>query len=331
MDTEDNYTNESDHVNYTGQYGRKHFPLMQLYLAVPFRLIMSLAIVISASIVLVAIKKSRRNMITLHFFFIANLMIADIGVAVIRNGMVIINLMITIVNPTRNGMDCRILAVSFFPHATNAMMLAALCFDQLYAIAAPNHYRRNMTKWKGYAIVLTNWLVPFLLSFLSFFDPHLSSTQTKGAMCNSTFYKYFGLARITLPLFLSLVFSVIQNIYLHCVLVKTTNRNNDTGETGETGAREAWRMSKETKKESIVLLILSGASLIIWILQLVTIATVTTHVEESLVKTIVRSSVLNFILQITILVHSLLYGCFLHSIRESLGFDICRCFRSLPK
>ena len=80
LDTGDNFTNGSD---YAGGYGRKDYALVQLYLAVPLWLITSLAIVILAGIVLLAIKKIKRATATLHFFFIANLMITDIGVAVV--------------------------------------------------------------------------------------------------------------------------------------------------------------------------------------------------------------------------------------------------------
>ena len=88
FDIEDNcnFTNGSDDGNYTR---RKDYSLVKLYLAVPVRLTTSLAIVISASIVLLAIKRIKRSTVTLHFFFVANLMIADIGVAVIHNGVAI--------------------------------------------------------------------------------------------------------------------------------------------------------------------------------------------------------------------------------------------------
>ena len=86
----------------------------------------------------------------------------------------------TIINPTREGTDSRIIAVTAFPNATNAMMLAALCFDRLYSIAAPHHYNimRNMTKRKGYVLVLAIWLLSFSLSFISFFDPQINGTKT---------------------------------------------------------------------------------------------------------------------------------------------------------
>ena len=187
---EDNFTTyASSYANYSDSYRRKDFPLIQLYLALPLRLIMSLAIVISAGTVLWAIKKSKQTTTTLHFFFIANLMIADIGVAVIRNGSAIVNLIITIANPTREGIDSRVMAVLAFPNATNSMMLTALCFDRLYSIIAPHHYRRSMTKRKGCVIVLAIWIISFLLSFVSFLDPQISSSKTKGAICGAPLYK----------------------------------------------------------------------------------------------------------------------------------------------
>ena len=253
---EDNLTtNASSYANYSDGYGRKDFPLIQLYLAVPLRLTMSLVIVISASIVLWAIKKSKRTTTTtLHFFFIANLMIADIGIAVINNGAAIVNMIVTIANPMRTGMDCRIMAVLAFPNATNAMMLTALCFDRLYTIIAPHHYSRNMTKRRGCVIVSAIWLVSLLLSFVSFLDPYMNSRKTKVAICGAPLYKNFGLVVLILPLFLSAVFVVIQNVYLYCVVVKTTTRSGINITT--------WMTLKETKKTSIILSILSGTSLV---------------------------------------------------------------------
>ena len=138
-------------------------------MAVPLWLITSLAILISASIVLLAIKLIKRATGTLHFFFIANLMIADIGAAVIRNGMAIVNLVMTMADPMREGTDCNIEVVAAFPVSANTMMLAALCFDCLYSITAPHHHRRNMTKRKG-CTGLAIWLLSFSLSFASFLD-----------------------------------------------------------------------------------------------------------------------------------------------------------------
>ena len=325
FDIEDNFTtNESSYGNYSG---RKDFSLIKLYLTVPLRLTISLVIVISASIVLLAIKKSKKTTTNLHFFFIANLMIADIGVAVIRNGAAIMNLILTIANPTRKGTDCRIIAVLAFPNATNPMMLAALCFDRLYTIAAPHHYRRNMTKRKGYVIVSAIWLVSFLLSFVSFFDPHISSTKTKGAICGAPLYKSFGLVVIILPLFLSAVFVVIQNIYLYCVVIKTTGNTNNSSTTETAGGmRTAWRTLKETKKASIILSILTGTSIIFGIIQPVTSTIIQSQTGHDMFKAIWFSLVIAFIYQFSILLHSILYGYFLHSIRESLRLNFCQHF-----
>ena len=92
LDIKDNFTNNSHYGNYTQSdgYGRKDL-LVIFYMGVSVRLITSLAIVISASIVLLAIKKSKRTT-SLHFFFVANLKLTDIGMAVICNGTAIVNM-----------------------------------------------------------------------------------------------------------------------------------------------------------------------------------------------------------------------------------------------
>ena len=259
-------------------------------------------------------------------------MIADIGVVVIRNGAAIINLILTITNPTRKGTDCRIIAVLAFPNATNSMMVAALCFDQLYTIAAPHHYMRNMTKRKGYVIVSAIWLVSFLLSFVSFFDPHMSSTKTKGAVRSAPLYKtkIFGLVVIILSLFLSAVFVVVQNIYLYCVVVKATTRsgidnNSSTAETAG-GMKTARRTLKETKRASIILSILTGTSIMFGIIQPAIATIIQSQAGHDMFKAIWFSLVYTSIYKFSILLHSVLYGYFLSSIRESLGLNICQCF-----
>ena len=61
FDIEDNFTTNGSDGNYSDGYEREDFPLINLYLALPLRVIMSLAIITSASIVLLAIKKSKRT------------------------------------------------------------------------------------------------------------------------------------------------------------------------------------------------------------------------------------------------------------------------------
>ena len=112
-------------------------------------------------------------------------MIADIGFAVIRNGAAIVNIILALTKLMR--MDCRIIAISAFSVATNAMMLTALCFDRLYSVIAPHHYSRNMTKRRGYVIVSAIWLIPFLLSFLNFSDPCVNSALYGITTCYSSF------------------------------------------------------------------------------------------------------------------------------------------------
>ena len=327
FDVEDNFTTNGSDGNYSDGYEREDFPLINLYLALPLRIIMSLAIITSASIVLLAIKKSKRTTFTLHFFYIANLMIADIGVAVIHNGTAILNIILISTNPMRKGMDCRIIAVTGFPDATNTMMLATLCFDRLYNVIAPYHYRKNMTKRRGHVIAFAIWLVSLLLGFLSFVDPYLSN-RTHNSLCSTVIHNIFELATILFSLLMSAVFVVILNVYLYCIVVKTMPMhgisNKGSGRTERMKA--AWRTLKETKTASIILLILTGAIILYVILQFIAYAILGSQVEDGMIEDIIYSLIMPFIYNIVILLHSLFYGYFLYSMGQSPGLDICRSF-----
>ena len=323
---DDNFTTNGSDGNYSDGYEREDFSLINLYLALPLRVIMSLAIITSASIVLLAIKKSKRHTKGLNFFFIANLMIADIGFAVIHNGAITLKMIVRMANPMSKGIGCKIKGVTAFTITANIIMLTALCFDRLYSVTAPHHYRRNMTKRRGYVIVSVIWLVSLLLSFTIFLDPHADNEKQADILCGAHLYKNFALVVVTLPLVLSSVFAVIQNIYLYCVVVKVTRNSNNNSDTSEAGIKTAWRTLKETKKASIVLLILTGTSILFGIVQQVTFAVLQAHVEYSMAKVIIYSSILPFIFNVNVLLHSILYGYFLRSIRQSLGHNICHCF-----
>ena len=224
-------------------------------------------------------------------------------------------------------MNCRIIAVTAFPDATDSMMLTALCFDRLYSVTAPHHYRRNMTKRRGYVIVTAIWLVSLLLGCLSFVDPYLSN-RTEGSLCNKIIYNIFESTIILFSLFLSAVFVVILNVYLYCIVVKTTPShgisNNGSGRAERMKA--ALKRLKETKTASIILLILTGSIILFVILQVIVYAVFRSQAENNMIEDIIYSLVIPFIYDVDILLHSLLYGYFLHSIGHSLGFVICQSF-----
>ena len=304
FDIEYNFT-----ISYCDGYVKGDYPLITLYLALPLRVILSLVIILSATSVLLAIKNSRRAPLTLHFFFIANLMIADIGVAVIHNGAAILNMILTIANPTREGTNCSIIAATGFPAAADSMMLVVLCFDRLYSVTAPHHYRRNKTKTNGYVIVSAIWLESLLIGFLSFTDPHLSITKTNDAICDDPLFK-----AIIVPLILSTVLVVIQNIYIYYSEVKATTRSN-TNKSSMTVAG-ALKTMKETKKESIILLVLSGTSMALGLFHLV-ISPIMQHMDGIIYAIWFALNVPCFY-SFSVFLHGVLYENFLDSIHESL-------------
>ena len=85
---------------------------------------------------------------------------------------------------------------------------------------------------------------------------------------------------------------------------------------------------KRNKKASITLLILSGASIFFGVLRPVITIIIQSQDEDSLFAVIWFSLAVPLTHNVNILLHSVLYGFFLHSIRESLGFNICQCFQS---
>ena len=231
-------------------------------------------------------------------------MIADIGFAVIYNGAAILNMILT---SMRKGIDCRIIAVTVFPAATSSMMLVALCFDRLYSVTAPHHYRRNMTKRKGYVIVSALWLVSLILGFLSFTDSHLSSTKTKDATCNDPLSNNFGLVVIIVPPILSTVLVLIESIYLNCIVVITTTRS-DTNNSSMTVA-EALGTLKETNKVYKIIFFLSWISILYGSL----------YLEASTLRAKDKAIFFAFIPSTySLSILGSLGSCFLYSIRESL-------------
>ena len=134
----------------------------------------------------------------------------------------------------------------------------------------------------------------------------------------------FGLVVIVLPMLLSGVFVVIQNIYLYCAVVRTITRSNNS--SNKTAMRTARSTLKETKKASITLSILSGISILFGIIPSATSIIIQSQVGNDLFKAIWFSLVIAFAHKFNILLHSVLYGYFLHSIRQSLGLNNCQCF-----
>ena len=306
-----NFENNITIIYYDG-YEREDYshPLINLYLALPMRIIMSLAIIISASTVLLAINNSRRAPLTLRFFFIANLMIADIAVAVIYNGAAIMSMILTIANPMREGTDCRIIAFTGFPVATDTIMLLALCFDHCYRVTAPHHYRRNMTKRIGYVIIVAIWLITFLLTFLIFFDPDVNRVKTKDALCYNPIFTV-----IILPQMLSILLLEAKDFCLCCSEVVTTTRS-DTNNSSLTIAGESETL-KEKKKEATILSVISLFSVVFWIFHHVISLLIQHQAGAATWAVIIVPSFYSF----CIFLHSALYVC-LVDIHKSLGLNI---------
>ena len=297
------------------------YPVIELYLALSLRLVLAIAIVIAAGLVALTIRRSNRVTESLHFFFIAHLMVADVGVAVIQNGVPIANILMTMINPDTEGMDCRILGATSFPNTASSMMLAVVCFDRLYTIVAHRYYRNN--KRRGYVVVIIVWIVSIFASSSCFGHSYSNSNRSKIGICTDNYFEYFEFGIAMLSLAFADCFALAQGIYLYYKCVLDVKEMIYYGSTNpfHSGLRRVWSKFRETQKASATLLIIAGTSTILGILIPTIIEAVQPHTGGA-VRAILLSLIYCTITNINILLHAVFYGIFLRSIHEMVGFNI---------
>ena len=298
-----------------------HYPVIELYIAVSLRLVLATAIFIAAGLVALTIRRSNRISESLHLFFIAHLMIADVGVAVIQNGVPIANILMTIINPDTEGIDCRILGATSFPNTASSLMLAVVCFDRLYAIVAHKHYKND--KKRGYVAVITVWMVSILASSSCLGHPYSNPNKSKIGYCSDNYFEYFEFGIAMLSLAFADCFALVQGIFLYhkCVLdVKEMILYGST-DLLHSGLRRAWSKFRETQKASVTLLIIASSSTILGIVIPTIIEAVQPHIG-GVARAVLLSLVYCTVTNANILLHAVFYGIFLHSIHEVIGFNV---------
>ena len=296
------------------------YPLIELYLAVSLRLFLATAIFIAAGFVGLTIRRSNRITESLHFFFMANLMIADVGVAVIQNGMPIVNILMTIVNPDTEGIDCRILGATSFPYTASSMLLAVACFDRLYTIVGYKYYKNS--KKRGFIAVIIVWVVSLIAGSSCLGHSQSDSTTSKTDICYDNYFEYFEFGISMLSLALADCFTLAQGIYLYykCVIDVKDMMYYGSDKPFHSGLRKAWSKFRETQKASVALLAITGSSTVLGILIPTIIEAVQPH-TGSLTRTILVTLVYCTIVNINILLHAVFYGMFLYTINEMVKFN----------
>lgn len=275
-------------------------------LPVIVKTIISVAIIVSASTVMVAINTSQRNTHTKHLFFIGNVMFANIMAVTMRNVVAFASIF-KVMNPDINIVICTALGLGTFPVVASFLMVVALCLDRMFTVIAPNTYKKIMTKSLAWTIVAIIWIMSWIATYVGLSNWPLA--DLKDGTCNIGYIEQFEAKVIILPMVLSGILAAIHNIFIFYKVFITTTLNKGPS-TWYKFARlyKAWRIHKETQSISITLLILGGYNMA------TSIILITIHggfFQEALVSFCGYN-----IINISMLIQSLLYFKFMHTIKK---------------
>jgi len=307
------------------------YPIIELYVAFPVRLVTSVVIIFFTTIVLLTIKKNRNVKRTFSYFFISNLMFSDMAVALISNVSAAILILYSIIVRTSEGMKCATIRASNFPHIASFGMLAALAFDRMIVTLYPTRYRQIITKRRTYVIVTLIWMGSLLISFLAFADQNLD-VKTKIAVCSSDYYNYIIFGIILIFILVSVVFVVVQNVYNFSLALTDTRGLRESGTTsGEPRTidrtaefRDAFALFWATQKASIAALILVGTDVLLYIIALPILVIVAKAFPDSALSALIWSILSNLVVYSAVGCHSFLYCWFLDSFTVVFGWQKCR-------
>lgn len=279
------------------------------------KMTLSVAIIVSASTVMVTINRSQRETQTLHLYYIANIMITNIVAAGFRIATATATV-IKVVYPDIDIFRCNGLVLGMIPVVANSVMVVVLCLDRIFTVMAPNTYKDIMLKPFGFGIVYVIWHFSCLGIHIGLMIAG-RDIMTDG-MCDTGYIEQFKIKIIVFPMLLSGALAAIHNIFIfHKVYITTTLDGRP-----HIFARfcKASKVYKETQPISVTLLILGVYNIAAGII-LIIIGLVQQHgggpEEDSLL------SLCGYITSITMLIQSLLYVKFLHTIKERLRFG-CR-------
>lgn len=275
---------------------------------------LSVAIIVSASTVLVAINRNQRDTQTHHLFFIANVMFANI-MAVTMRCVVAYAAVLKIMNPNINIVRCKALCMGTFPVVASFLMVVALCLDRMFTVMAPDSYKKIMVKGLACAIVAVVWIMSCVATYIGLSDCDLADIQD--GTCSTGCFEQFETKAIVLPMVVSGVLAGIHNMFIfHKVFISTTLDGRLTKCHKIAKLYKAWRVYKETQPISVTLLLLGGYNIAASVILIFTGFT-QSHAEGFFQDAIISFSSYN-IINVSMLIYSLLYVKLLYVIRERM-------------
>lgn len=326
-----NMAGDNKTVNESGSVEVTEYPVIELYVALPVRLLILVVIIFFTTIVLLTVKKSRNKKRTFHYFFVSNLMFSDMVVALVSNFSATVLILYSIINHASEGIRCTSVRASTFPHIASFGMLAALTFDRMIVTIYPTRYRQIVTERRAYMTVILIWLGSLLVAFLAYTDQNLD-VKTKTAVCPMDYYNYIIFGIILIPTVASIVFVVVQNIYNFSMALEHVRSLREYGTTGieqrnidhEAEYREAFSLFWDTQRPSIAALLLVGIDVLLNIITLPILVIVAEQFPDSAVSALIWSILSNLVVYSATACHSFLYSWFLDSFAVVCGWHRCR-------
>lgn len=284
-------------------------------LSVIMKVALSMVIIVSASIVLMVINRSQRATQTQHFFFIANVMFANIMAVTMRS--VAFNVTpLKIMDPNiHDTIRCK--AFSTIPVVTSFLMVVALCSDRMFTVMAPGMYKKTMTKISACTIVAIIWIMSSIATGVGV--SNCSLVGPKDETCSTGCFEQFETKAVALLMVLSGVMAAIHNTFIfYKVFITTLLDEKFSAWYRFARLWKAWRIYKETQPISITLLNLGVYNTVAGIV-LIMIDFIQTH-SGGLLQDALISFCSYHIVDISMLIQALLYIKFLHTIKEWIWF-----------
>lgn len=220
---------------------------------------LSMVIIALAGSVLIIINKSERQTETHHFFFIANLMSANI-VAIITRSIAVWGASLKITYSNISAIRYKAVGMGMSPIMASSIMFVALCLDRVFTVMAPNVYKKIMTKTLACGIVTIIWITACATTYAWFSGYNLADLED--GTCNIEYLEQFEIRAIISPLIISGVLAAIHNIFIfYKIFITTTLDERLHVWHGFNKLCKAWKIHTETQPISTTLLILGGCNI----------------------------------------------------------------------
>ena len=274
---------------------------------------MGIGEVIFATLVLVAIIKNK-SLHKIQYFFIANLMICDLVSSFTVNFMVTGTTIHSIIDRNHQGTNCRLVDTLYFPFTTSFIMVTVLIFDRFITVVFPFKYRTYVTNKVAIGLVVSCWVIGFLLSSFALFSSEHEGAYTRNGLCRTTTLLSRILA-IIIPNVVGTFIAVIQIIFLsmkaHKMAKERQRRQCLSGERN--------RKIALSRKAICTLILLVGIAGVLGVIIPIILGFTRRLVgNESTFAKVMQNGVVPFFGKMPTIAHSLLYGFHMTEIRKTI-------------